>query len=399
MSQGADDGPRLHAGLEARSLSRLQRLAGSFPSDQFRPPIRAAAKLLLADDVSSLQSGGDIALELPRRTVWLRHRKTFIPTGPGSAAIDLFDVLPRPRAPAIASMVRKTVYKREPGEEQMGWLAEALFYLEAMPRLKIPGLVVPQLYGCRVERDKVTMVIEYLEPAAAQLARLRRIDFSAGVVGRLGAFTYTNNLFDADWIRPVTPRLPPETLFALESLIAHCIHDTGEQVRIVAAIENLVGSPDVLGRIRESAYPCLAHGDFHVRNVFVMAGADRDLAVIDWGKVFRGLIGNDAVLLLLPRYVVSTEWDETGFSEAVEHVQQKVIAGALSVDPDLDPARIRLGLDIGLVFQAAVLAARNAAIWTQVSDRGPQLQRRNRIASMLRHVADSSEQLLRRYAV
>jgi hypothetical protein len=399
MSNGADAASSQHVGLEGRSFARLQRLIGDFPSEQFRPPIRAATNLLLNHDASLLQDGGVVALELPRRTVWLRHSKTFNPTGPGSASIDLFDVHPRPRAPAIASMVRKTIFKREPGEEQIGWLGEALFYFDVAPRLDVPGLVVPQLYGCKAVQDKVTMIIEYLQPAEVQAAGLERIDRAAGAIGRLGAISHKQELYGADWIRPVTPRLPPETLFALEALTAHCIDDPDEQGRIVTAIENLIGSPDVLGRIRERAYPCLAHGDLHVRNVFTLAGTMADLAVIDWGKVFRGAIGQDAVLLLLPRYIASAEWGHTGFSDAVEHVQQKVIAGALSVDASLDPERIRLGLDIGLVFQAAVLAAKHAATWTQGEGRGPQVQRRARIASMLRHVAERSEALLRQHSV
>lgn len=389
---------RNHTGLEARSLATLRDFVASFDMDALRPPIRAAAKLLLTEDIAPLRDKRATGLELPSRTIWLCHRKSFMPTGPGSAAIDLFDVRPRPRAPAIASMVRKSVSKREPGEEQVGWLGDALFYLGIAPRFQVPGLVVPQLYGCRAGDGRVTMVIEYLEPAAVQPSGLERVDRSAGMVGRLGGITYAQRLHELDWIRPVTPRLPPETLLMLERLAASCIADAGERSNIVAAVERLMSSPDVLGRIRADAYPCLAHGDLHVRNVFAWAGNDRDLAVIDWGKMSRGFIGQDAVLLLLPRYIASGEWGDTSFPGAARRVQNEVIAGAMSVAAGLDPARIRLGLDLGLVFQTAVLAARNAVEWTGGNAGGAHLRRRGRIASVFRHVADCCESLLRQYA-
>ncbi len=398
MSEGAEEEPHRHTGLEARNIARLQELAANFAAGALRPPIRAAANLLLAQDVASLRKRRATALELPSRTVWLCHRKNFTPTGRGSNAIDLFDVRPRPRAPEIASMVRKSVIKREPEVEQVGWLGEALFYLDIAPRLQVPGLVVPQLYGCKAWQDRLTMVIGYLEPAVVQPAGLERVDRSAGMVGRLGATTHAQRFYEADWVRPVMPRLPPETLFMLEKLAAHCIADAGEQSAIVAAIEHLIGSPDVLSRIRDHAYPCLAHGDLHERNVFAWEGNGRDAAVIDWGKVCRGLVGQDAVLLLLPRYIASDDWGDTDFPDAAERVQREVIAGAVSIDAALDPARIRLGLDLRLVFQAAVFAARSAADWTASDTRGASLRRCARIASMLRYVAGRCDSLLRQYS-
>lgn len=210
----------------------------------------------------------------------------------------------------------------------------------------------------------------------------------------LGATTHRSQLCLTEWIRPVSPRLPPQTLFALETAAAHCIQDVAEQRRIVHAFETFIGSPDAVARTKAHGYRSLAHGDMHMRNIFAIAETPGDVAVIDWSKVGEGLIGHDAVLLLLPRYIGSAELGSMSFAAAVDLVQRDVIAGALSVDSSLDPERIRLGLEIGLVYQAALLAARKVSVWTSEDQHGPQQQR---VSSMLRHVADIAEILLRKY--
>lgn len=391
----ADAGHRHHTGLERKSLERLRALIASFSDGAFRPPLRAAARLLLAAEVETLHNG-PIPLELPRRTVWLNHAETFNPTGPGSAAIDLFEIRPRPEARPAARLVRKTVLRAEASDQRLGWIGEALFYLGIAPRIVLSGAAIPQLYGCRLDENSVVLVLEYLEPFSARTSGLERIASSARLIGRLGAVAHNEQFFLADWIRPVSPRLPPETLFALESIVAHCIPNREEQSRIVSALERLIGSPDTVARIRARGYRSLAHGDLHVRNIFPMANMPGDMAIIDWGKVCEGLIGHDAVLLLLPRFIGSPDWAGMKFETAVELVQRDVIEGALSIDSSLDPARIRIGLEIGLVFQAAVLAARNFSAWTR-SD-GQDRQRTARIASMLRHVADITETLQRQHS-
>ena len=392
MSEETEGGSRQNAGLERMSLDRLRDLISNFSGTVLRPPIRAATAMLLTEKAEALRKG-PVPLELPHRTVWLNHAETFNPTGPGSAAIDLFELRPRPETRPAARLVRKAVFRDVSIEERLGWIGEALFYLEIAPRIALPGAAIPQLYGCKLEEGSAVLVLEYLEPSAARTSGLERIARSAHVIGILGAATHRDQLFLADWIRPMSPRLPPETLFALESIAAHCIPDGDEQSRIVGAFERLIGSPEIVGRIRAQGYRTLAHGDLHVRNIFPMADKPGDVAVIDWGKVCEGLIGHDAVLLLLPRFIGSPDWAGMEFGTAVELVQRGVIAGALSIDPSLDPARVKVGLEIGLVFQAAILAARNLPAWTSSDRQGR--TRTQRLASMLRHVADIVETMLR----
>jgi hypothetical protein len=391
MSDEAEYEPRAHSGLEARSVERLRSLIGSFSKSRLRPIYRIAARRLLTGEESDLRSE-TFALELPRRTVWLDHRRTFNPTGPGSGAIDLFCIRSRPRAGAIVKLVRKVVHRPDFIEERLGWLGEALFYLDIAPRISTQGLVIPELYGCSLDGDSIILVLEYLDPDRAQHPDLARIALSARLIGSLGAITHQGRHYEAEWIRPFSPRFPVETLAALESLAAHSIPDADEQSRIVGAFERLIGSPEAIACIRANGYRSLAHGDLHTRNLFAVAGEQNGMAVIDWGKVCEGLIGHDAILLLLPRFIKSEELGSLGFSAAVDLVQQNLISGALSVDPSLDPARVRLGLEIGLVFHTALLAARNSSDWLQLGQ-----EQQQRVASMLRGVAAIAQELLNKY--
>lgn len=383
---------------EDRKYQLLQVQLADLARQDLRPAIAKATELLLEAGTAQRTIEAPLPFSLGQRRFEIVHRGSFTPTGPGSAAIEHFEVHRLSDGSVIAGLVRKQILRLGHDGEQHGWLYEALFYSGLAAELQMPVVVIPRLFGGMVEPGAITMIIEYL-PTATRPLVLQWYQQTAMAIGKLGAVTSLKELQHTEWLTPYRLGMTTSTLDSLEALAVRCLADARESGRILTLIEELLGNPRLLGAIRSEAYSCVAHGDIHSRNVIRMHAKHEAVGLIDWGKVCSSIIGQDMALPFLPRYVVSRDWSHAGdFAFAAAAVQDAIFQSVSATGPGFQPERVSLGLDLAIVQLTAVFAERFANSFDESLARDEIRRRELRMAEIFRHAATIIEALNNRFA-
>jgi hypothetical protein len=371
------------------SPDEVRRLSAALAAEQRPPRIqRAVAKLLRGRAAPE----GAWRIETPRGTLILQCVQSYPSSGRWSQGVERFELL-RPEGQQPDGLIRK-ILSPEDDAGNANWLTEAMFYLAAAPRIECPGMSLPKLHGCTVEEERAILVMDYVasDPPPADSRTL--VTKAARLAGTFGAWTMGAGLHELEWLRPEMPVIDPSALQSLEALAAACFEDKPLVHKLLGHLELTIGDPQRVSRMRAECYECLLHNDFKLRNIIPRDPSLNDLAVIDWGKVCRGMLGHDGVHLLLPAFLSSAESAETeDFGEAVRMVGSAVVEGAQSVNASLEQRRILLGLELALLFQTVVLVGKRGEGWL-VKDAFRQEGRlKRRIASMLAFTTATAERL------
>ena len=383
---------------EDRKRQLLQAQLAGLAHQELRPAVARAAELLLEAGTAQRAIEAPLPFSLGQRRFEIVHRGSFMPTGPGSAAIGHFEVRRLSDGAVIIGLVRKQILRANHDGQQNGWLYEALFYSGLAPQLRIPGVVIPRLFGGMVKAGAITMILEHL-PATTRPPVTPWYRQTAMALGKLGAVTSLQRLQETDWLAAHHLAMTTSTLDRLEELVCRCCPDAPEAGRILGLIENFLGTPRLATTVKSEAYSCLAHGDIHSNNLIRMDRRIEAVGIIDWGKVCASIIGQDMALPLLPRYVASRDWSHAGgFASAVTAVQDAIIQGVSAIDPSFEPGRVSLGLDLAIVQLTAIFAERFSSSF-DVSLGADEIRRRElRMAEVFRHAATIIEKLNSRFA-
>lgn len=379
---------------ERQARDRLRTLAGALREGQ-RPPLRRAADALLTADPEVLRRPEGLVLELPRRTLRLRHRKSFKPTGTGTGAIDLFVLQDERGGPLLARLIRKSIRRTAVEVGNVLWLAEALFYLDIAPRLACDGIAIPEVHGCSVDEGAVTLVMSFMPPPQPPHSVLVQPSVAAQAIGRLGAFSHRHGLHEASWLERVRPRFTPDAFVALEGLIGACVAEPVARDRVLGLFEACLGDTQLQHRLDEKGLRSLCHGDLHPRNLLALD--DGVVAFIDWSHVGVGTIGHDLGRFMLPDFLYAPAWEPyERFGPAIEMMAAEVTAAARSVVPGLPHETVRDAIDRSLIQQAAMLGVtRRNALEKMLSGGGPQF--RARLRSVLDYAAAAAAKLIARH--
>lgn len=372
---------------EDRKRRLLQDQLREHPARGMRPAVARAVELLLDPDEARSAAASPLQFNLGPRQFELVHRGAFTPTGPGSAEIDRFALCRVADGAEMAGLVRKRIVRLDHNEEQHGWLYEALFYSGLAPHLQMAGLIIPRLYGCALDKGSITLVIEHLQ-ATTNPAVTPWYQQMARAIGKLGAATGILKMHETEWLTPQRQGMTMDTLDRMEQLALRCLSGAGESQHILGLIEAFLGNPRLLAALRSNAYPCVAHGDIHSRNVIRMQGRQEAVGIIDWGKVCASIIGHDMALPFLSRYVVSRDWSHLGdFGAAAGIVHAAILEGVLAVDPGFEPRRVSLGFDLAIVQLTAIFAERFATSFNESLPPEEIRRRELRMAEVFRHAA------------
>lgn len=386
--------PAAETVAEREGRERLRILSESL-RDRQRRPLRLAADVLLSDDPSADDDQRGVRLDLPRRGFTLKRRKSFKPTGTGSAAIDMFVLQDENGGPPVARLICKTILRTAVEMGNTQWLAEAMFYLDLAPRIACDGVAIPEAHGCRVEGQAVTLVLEFIPPPAPPLAPQPDAEVAARAIGRLGAFTHTRGLHDESWLERVRPRLTPEAFLALEAVAEAALPDAAARDRCLEIFESFMGDSSLQRRLDEGGIACLCHGDLHPKNL--LQSPEGDVVFIDWSHAGVGAIGHDLGRLMLPAFLYSPAWERhRDFAAAVDMMAGEVLTGARSLLPAANQEPIRAAIDRALVQQSAMLGVtRRNALEKSLSGGGPQF--RERLRSVLDYAVSVATRLIERH--
>ena len=212
---------------EDRKYQLLQVQLADLARQDLRPAIAKATELLLEAGTAQRAIEAPLPFSLGQRRFEIVHRGSFTPTGPGSAAIEHFEVHRLSDGSVIAGLVRKQILRLGHDGEQHGWLYEALFYSGLAAELQMPVVVIPRLFGGMVEPGAITMIIEYL-PAATRPLVLPWYQQTAMAIGKLGAVTSLKELQHTEWLTPYRLGMTTSTLDSLEALAVRCLADARE---------------------------------------------------------------------------------------------------------------------------------------------------------------------------
>lgn len=377
--------------FELGTLQRLRELAKNHPPAP-RPGIRSAVSILL--DAAKAVPAGGISVKLPARSLQLLPRRVFRSNGETTAAVELFALRDAARDAGGSRMIRKRIQRQAMDVANIGWLLEALFYLDVAPQLVCEGIRVPRIYGCSADDGAVTLVMEFLRNNSAEVPAADRLRRIARSIGRLGAYTHLHSLYERPWAQRVTHRLNVEALLALEQLVRHSLPGA-EGDRCFLALEDFINDPQLHQTLSEQGIACLVHGDMNPWNVFPMA--DGEVGIIDWSYVGWGLIGEDLARLMLPQFVSHPIWaDQPDFSQSVRVMTEEVIAGAKTFLPSLDEERVRIAVARSLLLAVGNVAGQNPEVSKRKLADGDHAFRA-KLQSVFRFAAENARVLAERF--
>lgn len=358
------------------------------------PAIAAAATHLAS--IGPWTDEGPIRLKLPGGQAWLVHVEGLSGEQSVARAIDAFEVRRAADGPAVAHLVRKSMW-RDGTRNPDGLYDEALVYAGIGPELKAPHLRVPSLHACQALEDGVTLVIE----RAAQSDRSNNwpaVSAAARALGELGAVSHGRQHHMLPWLRSRARNLRPETLVNLQRLTDLCLINAQARRATADAMVAALGEPELVRRMEAETCPCLSHGDAYMRNL-IACGPDGMRVIVDWGNVRRGYIGQDAAMLLLPGFINMRQLRRVSdFAHGADSVFEALRSGVETVDPAIDPRQVRTGLDLALLYAVLQVGDRYFNLLNQPGDAEEQQVRRNRASSILHFARRTAEDLARRFA-
>lgn len=363
-------------------------------SDCTDPLIAAAAAYLSI--IGPWKDEGPVRLKLPGGQAWLVHAAALSGAQSVARAIDAFEVRRAADGPAVAHLIRKSMW-REGARNPAGLYDEALLYADIGADLKAPHLRLPLLHACEAGEDGVTLILERVAetgrsnnwPATHQAAR---------ALGELGALSHMRKHHVRPWLRPRGRNLRPETLVNLQRMAELCLLDPQARRDTAEAIVAALGDPELLRRIEAGTCPCLCHGDAYMRNILA-SGPEGVCVIVDWGNVRRGHIGQDAAMLLLPGFINMRQLRRvTDFAHGAGTVFEALWCGVEAVDPAISRQQVRTGFDLALLHAMLHVGDRYFNLLDHPADPGEQQVRRNRMSSVLHFARRSAEELIRRLA-